>query len=111
RRLLEHDRDLLTVRRRPPLEHVDEANHRRMPVPPPCVRTRADHVHPVYEPAHREQAYVLADAGRRIAGDARTVSRVESCWSWDPDATRGHTERGHRRGGSQRPPLLCDRDG
>ena len=39
---------------RPPLEQVDEPQHRRVAVPPPAVRPRPDHVHPVDEPAHRQ---------------------------------------------------------
>ncbi len=54
-RLLEHDRDVLAGQGNPALEQIDEADHRRVAVLPPGVRTRADHVHAVDHPPHADQ--------------------------------------------------------
>ena len=62
----------------PALEHVDEPDHRRVPVPPPRVRTRPDHVHPVDEPAHRASkptVSTLTPSARRTAA-ARRAARL-----------------------------------
>ena len=53
RAALEHDDDVLALGGGPALEQVDEAEHRGVPIAPPAVGTRADHVHAVDDPAHR----------------------------------------------------------
>src|SRR5919204_215849 len=55
RRLLEDHRHLLPASGDPPLEQVHQADHRPVPVLPPLVGTRADHIHPVHQPSHLSQ--------------------------------------------------------
>ena len=62
---LEHDGHVLALRGRPPLELIDELQHRRVAVTPPLVRARADHVHSVDEPAHGGQANQSSGEGGR----------------------------------------------
>jgi hypothetical protein len=77
RRPLEHDRDLLPAPGGPALELADEADHRRVPVPPPPVRARADHVHPIHKPPHRRTAYEpLLLPRKRVRDDPSSAAQV-----------------------------------
>jgi hypothetical protein len=96
--------------RRPALEHVHQPRHRRVAVLPPRIRARADHVHPVHEPAHcapslrhlRRSCWSSPRASRptlpappsAASGPAAAASSRRSSpqKSSPPDGQRGHAE-------------------